>query len=98
VSEANAGRERMIRAVALGLSAGMLLGGVTMMGLAYRLLTAPDPCDAQPGNDCSIEQAVAYDFATYQAWFGLAMALLGTALLLYVWSLIRRERRAAKEV
>lgn len=88
------GRERMVRSVAIGMAAGMLVGGLALVGLS---LSSPQPCDREV-SDCSIEQQIASDFAQYQSWFGLALVLLGTALSLYVWAIVRRERRPAQEV
>ncbi len=78
---------RAVRAAGIGLTLGMLAGGLVLMAFAAQgLLFAPD-CAALMPEECAFAQRLTRQMAMRQALFGGALAMLGPSLV----SLLRRR-------
>lgn len=79
----------LVRAAALGLCLGCLIGGSAVLLHAARTLSTPLDCSGWSEEQCRFEQELATGFARRQLVAGAALVLLGVALALPLRSAYR---------
>ena len=68
------------RGLIYGLMAGLLIGGLALLGTgAWNLMIGPD-CTGRSPHECALARETAVDLGRYQVLFGGALALLGLSL------------------
>ncbi|WP_223642758.1 hypothetical protein [Corallococcus sp. EGB] len=70
----------ILRAAALGLMAGLLLGGLALLGLGVKPLFAPADCTGLSGQECQLIREAERDLGRVQTLCGGALVALGAAL------------------
>ena len=76
----------MLRASLMGLSGGLLLGGLFMMGLSLKLRIFPPDCSALSELECGIEREAATEVGRLQGVSGAALLALGIAIIVLLRS------------
>ncbi|MFB1482812.1 hypothetical protein [Corallococcus sp. RDP092CA] len=70
----------VLRAAALGLVAGLLLGGLGLLVLGVKPLLAPSDCAGLSGQECQLIREAERDLGRIQTLCGGALVALGAAL------------------
>lgn len=84
-------RSRLLRAAGLGLSGGLLIGGVTLLFLGLRRLLAPPDCGRLPKLECELLTETALEVGRVQGLCGGALVSLGLAVLVLLRSASRPQ-------
>ena len=69
----------LLRAALLGLSGGLLLGGVFLLSLGLLSRLAPRPCDDFSEEECLFQQEAQKEMGRVQGMSGAALLALGVA-------------------
>ena len=78
----------LLRAALLGLSGGLLIGGVALLGLGLLSRLAPRPCEAFSEEECTIQQESQQEMGRVQGMSGAALLALGISVTILV---VRRK-------
>lgn len=78
------GTRRLGRAAALGASAGLMLGGLVLLGVAFRTLMGGPDCGGLTDQECGLEATISRELAVRQTLAGGALALLGLSVAMWV--------------
>lgn len=89
---------RLIRAITLGLTAGLIIGGLLLLWTGLRVRTDGIDCGGLPPAECDLELQVAVQFSRTQIGLGIGLSLLGIGGLLWQSIEDRRRRRPPQEV
>jgi hypothetical protein len=88
----NASPSQLVRAAAVGLGAGLFLGGAALMAMGARSVWFEIPCDRLSSEECAVERELAISWARWQSLWGLGLLLLALAVFLYVRTVNRQPR------
>jgi hypothetical protein len=83
----------LVRAVTLGLAAGVVIAGLALFGVGIRHRLVPPDCRALTREECDLEIEIASTFARTQIGLGLGLAVLGAGGLAWLAVEDRRRRR-----
>jgi hypothetical protein len=78
------GARGLIRAALLGLSGGLLLGGLFLAGIGIVTRMKPTDCTDLPAEECTFMQDSAREMARVQGLSGAALLALGLATAVLV--------------
>lgn len=76
----------VLRAALLGLSGGLLLGGLFLLVLGLKVRISPPDCASLSVLDCGIEREIATDMGRLQSVSGAALLALGVAIIMLLRS------------
>jgi len=83
----------LVRAVTLGLTAGLLIAGLALLGFGIRSRTTEPDCGALTREECDLEIEISATFARTQLGLGLGFGALGAGGLAWLAFDERRKRR-----
>ena len=72
------------RGVLLGLVSALILGGVVLAVLGWRMSVVGPDCAGLTPEECALEREIALAVGQRQTLFGAAMAVLGVSVALFV--------------
>ena len=85
--------DRLTRAATLGLSAGLVIAGMALLGTGIHTRTTSPDCGTLTREECDLEIQIASTFVRTQIGLGLGFAALGTGGLAWLAFDDRRRRR-----
>jgi hypothetical protein len=83
----------LVRAATLGLTTGVIIAGLVLVGVGLRNRLVPPDCHGLTRDECDLQIEIAVTFARTQLGLGFGFAALGAGGLAWLAVEERRKRR-----
>jgi len=88
-------RMRLLRAAAIGLAAGLFVGGLYLLAIGGKTIAFGVDCAGASLAQCALERELAMPFARRQVLAGGALALLAVAIAMWIRARFGNRRGSA---